>query len=117
MDCAPWTVSNVGMVGKNAALRSVDKALKWTTEQLYGDFMKTVGGKVFGAFQEASLIKAGFHIPRVPLAAWAAGQDSLFCNPEDNLAAILGDFAMIFAGNSMKRCLWLLRGWSCRIVE
>lgn len=101
---------------QNRVLRSVDGALEWVEKQVAGTFLQTVSG-VFDAFKEEQLKQASFSIPRAPLAAWAQRQDPVFIDPQDGMAMILGDFAMSFIGNIMKRFLWLVIGWSCRCIE
>eukprot|EP00974_Lingulodinium_polyedra_P030600 2946480-Lingulodinium_polyedra.AAC.1 len=95
---------------RNKALRSVQGTSEWLQSQVHGGFMQHICD-VFKSFQQDSLHVIGFHFVTGERRQRGIKEEDL--HRDDALAEYLGDLALSLVGRRLKRCLWLLTGWTC----
>jgi hypothetical protein len=96
---------------QNRVLRDTASSEVWLVKQLQADFYKHVNeilachGKV-DLLDEVGLIS-------LKNAAAITNDDMLH---DQEIANVLGEFALALATRRVVRCLWFLRAWPCRMV-
>lgn len=95
-------------------LRSAASAEAWSyTEIVGGNFMKHIASIIRQLMDEKMLVDAGF-IPNLSVAAVGPVED---IGLDDELAELVGNFAMALATARLKRCLLMCEAWPNKMIN